>query len=135
MNKSLTNQLFQPKVSSNFIFIIPLAFSFYFQIYFHAFLIFLVILTSIFYHLSNEKNFRLLDPFTSYALIAGNFYLCFIFKFNPTYFLPATIAVFLGFYFFFKAQKENYNLNHGLWHFFCAVITLFCIFGYQNLFT
>lgn len=118
----------QSKVWSNFFFAIPLAIALYFQIYFHSLLIILVSVFSSVYHYSNEKKLRILDKIFAYLLIAYNLYLCYLSNFKFPYFWLALLFVFIGFYFFFIKEKDDYE-----WHISCVIITIFCLLAYITM--
>ncbi len=80
------------------------------------------------YHLTNEKRFFWPDMLCAYALIASNLYLCYVGQFQAPYFWIAFLFVLLAFmYHFYLQNKGQYSLNHGLWHLYGSLITIFCI--------
>jgi hypothetical protein len=83
------------------------------------------------YHLSREKRFLLPDRISAILLIASNFILCYLGDYKAPYFWVAVLFALLSFlYHFYLQNKGQYDLNHGLWHMYGALITLFCIFTF-----
>jgi ABC-type iron transport system FetAB permease component len=81
------------------------------------------------YHISNEKRFFWADHISALLLIALNFFLCYLGSFRPPYFWIAVLFSLLSFaYHFYLQERGEYNVNHGLWHMYGSLITLFCIF-------
>ena len=121
----------RPKVWSNLFYLIPLGFSLYYQIFIQSFLIFSSFIFSILFHINDEKKFVVFDYLFPFLLIFYNIYLCYLSEFKRPYFGIALFFVVVSLYFYFKTDKKTYELNHSLWHFFSAVITVFCILAYS----
>lgn len=119
------------KIISNIFFAFPIFLSVYYGLYFESIIIILSVFASLFYHFYDEKRLYSLDNAAALILIASNLYLCYLANFRWPFFHLALMAVAVGFYFFFKAQKENYNLNHSIWHLACMLITTLSIFAYS----
>lgn len=80
------------------------------------------------YHLSNEKKFLRLDSTSAWLLILSNLLLCYIGGFKAPYFWIAFLFLILALTYHYYLQRiSQYSLNHGLWHLYGALITLFCI--------
>lgn len=117
------------KNCSNLFFIIPLFLTAYFHLYFYTAVILIVISNSFLYHFWDEQKFIYSDRVLAYLLIAVNLFYCWLGKFTYPYFYIALIFVGVALYFNFRKinDKTSYNLNHGLWHIFSSLITLFSI--------
>jgi len=113
------------KVWSNAFFLVPLLFSLYFGLYVYSILLFLAIIFSTVYHLSNEKKFEFIDQVFAYVIIAYNLYLCYLSDFKQPYFTFAVLFVAIGVYFLYIKKKDDYE-----WHLSCAMISLCCILAY-----
>ena len=117
-------------IFSSLLFLIPAYFSAEYKLYWHFTILILVILFSIRFHFSGEKNFVRTDKFLAILLMIGNLYLLYLGKFHFFYTSLAIVFVLMAF-FFFKREKINYPLNHSLWHLSSIIITLLCIFASQ----
>lgn len=117
------------KIWSNVLYVLPLSLAVFYNLYLEAFFIILSTIASILYHLSREKNHKLfvIDNVCSLLLIGSNLYLCYLSDFKGPYFQLAMIFVLIAFYYYFKAQKNNYPLHHSMWHIACAIITTFSV--------
>ncbi len=118
------------KIWSNIVFALPLIISIYYKIYILTALIFTVSLFSVLYHFYNEKKWKLFDAIFSLLIIAYNLYLCYLSNFKFPYFHIALVFAIFSFIFYSKAHKNNYQLNHSLWHLCSSLITIFCILAY-----
>jgi len=121
------------KIYTSLFFLVPMFLALYFKIYLMAILLLTVTIFSIIFHIFDEKKLKIIDPIFAYILIASNLYLCFLFRFNLIYFLPAPLFVLLALICLVK-EKKNYELYHSLWHIFSGIITIFCILGYISKF-
>ena len=118
------------KITTELLFIIPLALAFWGKLYWYGIIIILSIISALLYHIYNEKKYFLLDVTLSVALITTNLYFLYLSGFKYPYFYLALIALIVSFYFWFRAQKKNYDFNHSMWHIASVMITLFCILAY-----
>lgn len=121
------------KIYTSLFFLVPMFLALYFKIYLMAILLLTVTIFSIIFHIFDEKKLKIIDPIFAYILIASNLYLCFLFRFNLIYFLPALLFVLLALICLVR-EKKNYELYHSLWHIFSGIITIFCILGYISKF-
>ncbi len=120
------------KILSNAFYLVPLVLALYFHLWPTALLCFLVAAFGVRYHLHNEsRRFLLLDSLSAWSLIGTNLVLCYLGDFRAPYFWIAFLFVLLAFlYSFYLERRGHYGLNHGLWHLYGALITLFCILTY-----
>ncbi len=127
------------KILTEFIFLIPMAITFWFGLYIYTAIIALSLAIGILYHLHEEKKFFELDVFVSLILIATNLYFVYLSSFKFPYFHLALISLLASIYFWTKGRKTNYqgtlmpsgyDFNHSMWHISSMLITLFCILAY-----
>lgn len=119
------------KFWSNVFYVIPLYLALHYFLLPTALFTFAVILLGVLYHFSNEKKYYHLDNASALLLIATNLQLCYRGHFKAPYFWIALLFLILAFIYHFYLQKKNgYDLNHGMWHLYGALITTFCIFTY-----
>jgi hypothetical protein len=119
------------KLWSNAFYLVPFAVALYWQLWPTAILSFCVGFFGLLYHLSGEKRFLLADSVSAWLLIFSNLVLCYWGNFRAPYFWIALLFVALSvFYHYYPWPKKEYSLNHGLWHLYGSLITLFCIFTY-----
>jgi hypothetical protein len=119
------------KVWSNTFYLAPLILALYWHLWPTAILTFAVAAFGSLYHVSNEKHFLLPDSVSASLLVLSNFILCYLGDYKAPYFWIAVLFAVLAFvYHFFADRKGQYDLNHGLWHMYGALITLFCIFTF-----
>lgn len=116
------------KVWSNIFYLPTFILAAYYGLWVTTILVAGVVYFGVKYHLSNEKHFLWPDRTAAYLLIASNFYLCYLAHFQAPYFWIAVLFVCLAFFYYFYFQgTELYSLNHGLWHMYGSLITMFCI--------
>lgn len=116
-------------VWSNLFYLPPLLLAFYWQLWATTLLVCAVVVFGLAYHLSREKRFFWPDRASALLLIASNLVLCYFGAFQAPYFWVAFLFVALSFVYHFYLQNQGqYELNHGMWHLYGALITLFCIF-------
>jgi hypothetical protein len=129
-------------VYSNIIFLIPLYFSFYNELYIHAVLIFLVFISSIFFHtikpigavwwndterLTTLQKIALWkDTIFASCLVIFNLFV-FWQKSFPIEFYYAMAIFLFGLGFFFSVKKEHYDFSQGIWHILVGIATIFAI--------
>lgn len=117
------------KIWSNAFYILTLLLSGFYNLQVEAFFIILSMTASVFYHFFREKNHQLfiIDSVCSLLLIGSNLYLSYLSNFKWPYFYLAVLFVVVAFYFYFRAQRSNYQFYHSIWHIACALITTFSI--------
>ncbi len=116
---------FNSKIWSNLFFLAPLIISLYYSLFLYSILVFLLFIFSFLYHISGEKKFLMADKIFAYLLIGSNLFLSYLSNFKEPYFLLAIVSVIFGFYFFYIKKRDDYE-----WHFFCSMISLFCLLSY-----
>ena len=79
------------------------------------------------YHLSREKRLAIADVVIAWALIASNILLCYRGNFSSPYFELTMLFVAIGVYFKYRHHRKDLDMDHGLWHFFSSLITIFSI--------
>ncbi|MFL5754279.1 MAG: hypothetical protein ACJ76F_12785 [Bacteroidia bacterium] len=52
-------------------------------------------------------------------------------KVSLTFWLILIVMVILSFYFWMRAHKKHYSLNHSLWHVSSVLITTYAVVMYQ----
>lgn len=117
----------QFKVWSNIFFLLPLFFAIQNRIFWYSTVIGVMILVSLFYHLSNEKKYFYRDCLVSTILMTSNFILLIFGKWLLPFSMITIFFAIIAIYFYTIQFKKNYNLNHGLWHFFSAIVCCFSI--------
>jgi hypothetical protein len=119
------------KLWSNVFYLAPFAMAVYWQLWPTALLALCVASFGMLFHFYREKRYLLPDSFSAWLLIFTNLVLCYLGGFQAPYFWIALLfLLFALFYHFYPWKHSEYNLNHGLWHLYGALITLFCIFTY-----
>ena len=118
------------KIITELLFLIPLALALAGELYLYSTIIALSIVIAILYHLSKEKKFLFLDATFSTILVCTNLYFLYLSNFEYPYFQLALASLAASFYFYFRAQKTNYDFNHSAWHIASVLITLFCVMAY-----
>lgn len=113
-------------------FLLPLAFTLYYQLTVYSVVLFLVVFSSFMYHSTGDYRYRFLDQASAYLLIACNFYYAWRGDFNLSSFL--TILFFIIFSLYFKFKKVNdekeYIYNHGYWHIMSSFTAIYCLVIY-----
>lgn len=118
------------KILTELLFLIPLVIALFLGLYLYSAIILCSIIVAILYHLNHEKKFFYTDVIVSLILIATNLYFAYLSDFKYPYFNLAVVSLIASAYFWFKAQKKNYDLNHSMWHISSVLITIFCILSY-----
>lgn len=113
---------------SNTVFIYPILFATFSDIYVGAVLNLGLLISSFLYHNSQERHFLRLDKTFSYLCIIYNLYLCYLFNFALVPFGTALVFLLFGLYFYYHKNKKD--IYHPLWHVCCAAITLSCFSGF-----
>lgn len=119
------------KILTEILFIIPLALALQERLYWYGIIIILSIISALLYHIYEEKKYFVLDVALSAVLITTNLYFLYLSSFKYPFFHLALIALIASFYFWFRAQKKNYDFNHSMWHVASVMITLFCLLAYS----
>jgi len=121
------------KVTTSLLFIIPAAVSWFEKIYFYSIIIFFSMISSIAYHLKNEKKYGYLDTITSVSLMTANLYFFYLSGFLFPYNCFIIVISIVSLYFWHTGHKKKYSLNHSLWHILSVIITLCCILSYLKI--
>jgi hypothetical protein len=111
-------------ILSNLFFLVPLTVAFANQIYWYAFLMGMVLIVSTCFHLSRERYFAFKDVTFAYLLMASNFYLLFMGRWNFPYAFLAIICAVVSVVFYIRQHKYGYTINHSMWHIFSAATSL-----------
>ena len=96
----------------------------------YGLLIMLAASVSLYYHLTDEREFKRVDKVLAYSVIATNLYILYLAKFKQPYFEIALVFVAIAFYFFLTGKDHKYDVYHGMWHLCSVVITLMCVLAY-----
>ncbi len=116
---------------SNIFFLIPLFISIFYGLYLYSVIIFIVFIVSFDFHFFNQaKQVYYLDITFSSILMLSNLTLLILGHLLFPYYILAIISALTALYLYFKENKENYYLNHSLWHFFSAIVCIFCLLTY-----
>jgi hypothetical protein len=118
-------RLMKSEVSSNVLFILPLALSLYHHLFAHSIVLSGVIIFSFIYHLTEKKSCRYRDKFFAYLIICYNLYLIYVSDFKAPYFPLALLFVCIGLYFLYPKDRDDRE-----WHGSASLITLCCILAY-----
>lgn len=114
-------------VISNIFFVVPFVLTVIRSDLTYSLLIFLVIISSVLYHAKNKLEYLILDSVMAVILIIRNIYSFYTSVFLSAYFITALVFVFIGFWFYYKSNKEKGGLNHSLWHLSSSIITLMAV--------
>ena len=130
-------------VFSNIAFLFPLYFSILEKSHLHTFLIAVVFLTSVFFHIIKPygavwwSDIKKLNKFQKITLWKDTIFAVALILFNlfifwqkgfPTLFWYAVIFGLIALYiFFFKTETEKYDFFHGIWHILSGIITLLAV--------
>ena len=116
-------------IASDLLFLIPLAFAFFYNNTLQALAILIVILFSTLYHLySDNELLGTLDVIAAFTLITVNLYLVIRGGFSWPFFYMALLLVPLSFYFLWNKDKNKYYFP--LWHVVSVFITLFSLLSF-----
>jgi hypothetical protein len=115
------------KFWSNVFHLFPLFLAAMNYLWFYALVYLGVVITSFTYHYKEEKDFVRTDVFLSFVLFFLNIYLVIRGHFWEPYFVIGLGSGVFSLYFYLRQFKNDYNLNHGLWHLFSAGCCYFCI--------
>lgn len=123
------------EVWSNTFYLVPLLMAGLAGMVFHTIAIFAVFLFGLLYHLSREKRWGWIDNKAAWVLIAGNWAIVYLGKFSSPYFPVALLFLALALYYHYIAERKQfggYGLNHGMWHLYGALITLFSLLTFLS---
>lgn len=109
---------------SNLAFLIPLYLAFIKHDVAYIFILAFLITSSFLYHRSIEIKYFYFDLTAALLLISYNFYQFYGYGFLNTRFLATLVFIFVSFYYYFKSYKQNFDLNHSLWHLVSVIITI-----------
>jgi len=113
---------------SNLFFILPLIVALIYNLYWYAIVLFTVFIVSCVFHFSNEaKQFYYLDIIFSSLLMFSNFILLFMGHWKLPFSAAAIFFALFALFFYFRSSKNNYYLNHSLWHIFSSGVCLFSL--------
>lgn len=125
-------QMYKFKFWSNIFFVFPFILSVDNSLYWYSLVIGLMLFLSVSYHYNDEKKYFYRDCIISIILMASNFWLLINGNWTPPYsFISLTSAV-IAICFYLRQYKKGYNFNHGMWHFFSAIVCYFSILTYLN---
>jgi hypothetical protein len=131
MNKAHKQLLLRIKFWSNMLFVLPLMFAVFYNLAWYVPIIGIVLIISSIYHYSNEKILIHTDHAFALLLIAANFFLLLSGKYLSLFSFSAVMLALLAGYFYFRQAKHGYDLNHGLFHIFSALISIFSILTFS----
>jgi len=126
------SQTYKFKVWSNIFFLIPLILSIAGSLYWYSTVIGLMLVLSLNYHYYNEAKYYYRDCVVSILLMGSNFLLLINGNWMQPYSLIALSNAFVALYFYYRQYKKGYNFNHGMWHFFSAIVCYFSILTFLN---
>ncbi len=113
---------------SNLFFLIPLVVAIAYDVRWYAVVVLAVFIISFDFHFFYEaKEVYYLDVIFSIFLMVSNLFLIFEGHWKFPYSIIALICAMVALFFYLKSSEENYYLNHSLWHFFSAGVSLLCL--------
>jgi hypothetical protein len=118
-------------VWSNMLFVIPFVFSMMFGMWSVAVIIALATVSSVVLHSYGGKRFLMADRLFGVCLIVLDIALSVLGHFVMPYFLCVLFFGCIAAYFYIQKRADIYNMNHGMWHIFLAIFTLFCLLTYR----
>ncbi len=117
---------------TNLCFLLPLALAFYYSLHVYIVVLALVVFSSFMYHQTGHFQFRFLDHFCAYLLVACNLF--YVWTGNFSYSSIALVLFFIIFALYFKFRKvkdeKDYIYNHGYWHIMSSFTTVYCLLTY-----
>jgi hypothetical protein len=130
--ETIFSQLRPFKMWTNALYMVPLVLALQYGLYVTAVLCLAVAVFGLRYHFHHEgKRYLMPDQISSLFLIGTNLGLCYAGGFKAPYFYIALLFLGLAlFYNYYLERKAQYSLNHGMWHLYGALVTMFCIFTY-----
>jgi hypothetical protein len=123
----------QSKTLTSLLFMIPAVIAFRAYLYIYSLVIFSAMISSLLYHLLKERKLYWLDVLTSCTLMGFNLAFLFLAKVSFLPWMMLILFVISALYFWSKAHKQQYNLNHSLWHIASVLITGYCLLCYLVL--
>jgi hypothetical protein len=117
-------------VSTSAFFLIPSVLALFADLPLYSLVIFFTMLSSILYHRHKQSRLFWLDCVMSVSLMLFNFSVLYRSGFRKPFLLLISLMVLISFYFWHRAHKKNYALNHSIWHLASVLITLLCLFAY-----
>ncbi len=118
------------EVWSNAFYLAPLMVALNARMAVHGVVIGMVILLGLLYHLSRETRWGWFDNKAAWTLILANIVVIYLGSFAAPYFPIAVLFLMLALYYHYIAKHKQYGgygLNHGMWHMYGALITLFSL--------
>ncbi|HUO56483.1 MAG TPA: hypothetical protein VMU27_03570 [Candidatus Paceibacterota bacterium] len=120
-------------VWSNVFYLLPLVLAIYYQLWVVAFVLLLVIASSVAFHSSGEKNYIYSDWDAAALLIIANLVLWYLSGFELFYSMAiiglALMALSIR---FFIEHHNRGGIAHGFWHLTSAAVTLLCVLSYTT---
>lgn len=123
------------EVWSNVFYIVPLGLAILSGMVFHMVSIGTVFFFGLLYHLSRETKYGWIDNKAAWVLIAGNWIIVYLGNFHFPYFPIAVLFLVLALYYHYIAKRKQfggYGLNHGMWHLYGSLITLFSLLTFLH---
>jgi hypothetical protein len=119
------------KTGTSLLFSIPAILSFCAHLYLYSGIIVLTMLSSVAYHKMKERRLYWPDLLSSVILMGFNFVFLIRARLSLIFWLILIGMVVLSFYFWIRAHKKQYSLNHSLWHVSSVLITTYAVLMYQ----
>ena len=97
------------------------------HLYFYGLVLLCVFVSSVLFHTYREKKFEILDRTFVWLLMGTNLFYIYLGHFKFPYFYLALLSVVIALHYYYtkNRNKGQYNIHHGTWHIFGAVITIF----------
>ncbi|MEK7106122.1 MAG: hypothetical protein AAB895_02075 [Patescibacteria group bacterium] len=118
---------------SNAFFLAPLLFSMSYRMWAYSVVMGLALVVSLLFHFKKDIKIGYLDVLISSMLMISNLILLFKGHWVTPYSLVAIAFAIVAIVFYSRQFKYGYGFNHGLWHFFSAGTSLFCIATFMGL--
>jgi uncharacterized membrane protein len=82
--------------------------------------------SSVLFHVYKEKRFSILDRTFVWLLMGTNLFYVILGHFKFPYFYLALLSVFISLHYYYMENRteEEYDIHHGTWHIFGAIITI-----------
>ena len=133
---TLQQKLQRAAVWSNAAFLVPMVVAYQYELYLVAFLVLAVIVFSLLFHVSKEREYVFTDMTFASFLVIANLYLVIQAGFTHVLSFMAFLAALIALFYYYASWKGHmgegmtdgiYNQKHGLWHAFAALVTLLAI--------
>jgi predicted membrane-bound dolichyl-phosphate-mannose-protein mannosyltransferase len=111
-------------------FLVPLGLALRLHIFALAGVLAGVIAASFLSHVTRSKAALSIDTAFAWTLMLLQFYLCVLGRFAFPAFAGVLIFVPIAIFFYFRRSRGVYDLNHGYWHLFSALISVFAQLTY-----